>query len=288
MSQNLRSPASASPKLRPSSGFPAVSERLLEAFGLQPPLGLRPYGLAVEDLDIEFSQPLRPQLEIDVLAACTRDAQGSDIDPEFFWHLGVSQRTAALLKLVALEVGPTLTMTVTCPQESCQQTMEVAIALAALEQLQANASQDMTTVSLGQQQLRLRRPTGQDQLAWLTQASQGQPPAPETMVYALLVDPPAETELPPAWPDLDQALDQLDPLVNFSLAVTCPHCGQSAQPAIDLGAWALQALQRVQQRLIETVHHLACHYHWSEATILALPAWRRHRYLTLIDREPVY
>jgi len=288
MLQNPRSPASANPKLRPSSGFPTVSKRLLQTFGLQPPLGLRPYGLVVADLDIEFKQPLRPQLEIDVLAACTRDAQGSDVDPAFFEQLGISQRTIALLMLVALEQGSTLSLTVRCPQDGCQQTMEVAIALAALEQLQANANHDIITISLGHQQLRLRRPTGQDQLAWLTQASQGQPPTPETIVHTLLIDPPTETKLSPALSDLDQALDQLDPLVNFRLAVTCPHCGQPAQPAIDLGAWALQTLQRVQQRLIKTVHHLACHYHWSEATILALPAWRRHRYLTLLDREPVH
>jgi hypothetical protein len=84
---------------------------------------------------------------------------------------------------------------------------------------------------------------------------------------------------------LNQVLDDLDPLVNFSLAVTCPHCGLPSQPEIDLGAWALQILQRVQQRLIETVHRLACRYHWTEAEILALPEWRRDRYLALIDRE---
>ncbi len=290
MSRNPQNPASPRPSSSPL-GFPVVPASLAVAFGVSLPLGYRRYGLGLEDLEIDFQQPLRPQIETDILAACTRDAQGHRLNPEFFWRWGVSDRTAGLLSVVALELGPTLALTVTCP--SCQQVMEVAIALDALHQLQPEVAQEVATVSLNQQDLQVRRPTGQDQLTWLTQAAQGDPPDLQTMLHSLLVTQHSEEslsdslpeDLNPVLPALNQALDDLDPLVNFSLAVTCPHCGQLAQPEIDLGAWALRSLRRVQQRLIETVHRLACRYHWSEREILALPQWRRDRYLVLIDRE---
>lgn len=295
MSRSPQNPASPSPSSSPKSGplgFPAVSMPLATAFGVSLPLGLRRYGQHRDDLAIDFQQPLRPQLETDLLTACTCDVQGRRLDPEFFWRWGVSDRTAGLLSLVALEIGSTLPLTLTCPQESCQRVMEVAIALDALYQLQPEAAPEVATVSLGGRKLQLRRPTGQDQLTWLTQTTQGDPPDLRTMLHSLIQSSTSgdqndllPTDLTSLLPALNQALDDLDPLVNFSLAVTCPHCGQPSQPEIDLGAWALKILQRVQQRLIETVHRLAYRYHWSEAEILTLPEWRRDRYLALIDRE---
>jgi hypothetical protein len=38
-------------------------------------------------------------------------------------------------------------------------------------------------------------------------------------------------------------------------------------------------------RLMEEIHVLALHYHWSEAAILALPAPKRQRYLALLARH---
>lgn len=39
------------------------------------------------------------------------------------------------------------------------------------------------------------------------------------------------------------------------------------------------------ERLYEEVHHLALHYHWSEAEILRLPRSKRLRYLGLLVRH---
>lgn len=36
---------------------------------------------------------------------------------------------------------------------------------------------------------------------------------------------------------------------------------------------------------MEDVHLLALHYHWTEAAILALPKWKRQRYLALLARH---
>ena len=37
-------------------------------------------------------------------------------------------------------------------------------------------------------------------------------------------------------------------------------------------------------RLIEEIHVLALHYHWSESEILRLPRSKRRRYLALLER----
>ncbi|HBL57096.1 MAG TPA: hypothetical protein DDZ80_00510 [Cyanobacteria bacterium UBA8803] len=87
---------------------------------------------------------------------------------------------------------------------------------------------------------------------------------------------------------LNQVMEDLDPLVNFSLQVICPYCGTENLQDFDLGAWALQQLEQAQQQLLITVHRLASYYHWSEAEIFAIPPWRRSRYLALIEREENY
>lgn len=295
----------------PSTRFPEVPTALQATFAVQVPLRLRPYGMQPEDLEIDFHQPARPHLETQLLASCTQDNQGAPIDPDFFWRLTVSQRTAALLSLATLAEGPELLFTLTCPHGDCQKPMEVAIALEAIHQRhRQRAAQATASVTIGEQSLRVRQPTGCDQLMWLAETSQDSLTDLQTMVQTLLVNPSVTREsdtsgldssepggsvfdssvfesketLTAALPVLNQALDDLDPLVNFSLLLTCPDCGRPAEQDLDLGGWALGKLQRVQQRLIETVHRLAGHYHWCERDIVALPEWRRARYLSLIER----
>jgi hypothetical protein len=55
------------------------------------------------------------------------------------------------------------------------------------------------------------------------------------------------------------------------------------QAEVDLEALALVRLRAVQRKLVDAVHRLALAYHWTETEILALPSWRRERYLALID-----
>ena len=65
------------------------------------------------------------------------------------------------------------------------------------------------------------------------------------------------------------------------VATPCPECGADNRVSID----PYFCLGRVSQDLFGDIHRLASHYHWSEAEILAMPRWRRQRYLALIDRS---
>ena len=84
---------------------------------------------------------------------------------------------------------------------------------------------------------------------------------------------------------MEGALDAADPLVRAAVEAACPDCGRTSEHEMDLAGFVLARLARAQDALLETVHLLASRYHWSEAEILALPAWRRARYVALLERE---
>jgi len=82
---------------------------------------------------------------------------------------------------------------------------------------------------------------------------------------------------------IDEAMEEHDPLVGFHLEVNCPECGRATTHAPDLVAAALERLWLAQLDLIEQVHRLASHYHWTEEEISRIPRWRRQAYLARLD-----
>ena len=78
------------------------------------------------------------------------------------------------------------------------------------------------------------------------------------------VPTPAGWQPEPGWlADIEQALEQADPLTALVLETACPSCGEAVRVALDLES-----------------HLLA-----SEADIVALPATRRRAYLDRLDRD---
>ncbi|MFA5241083.1 MAG: hypothetical protein WC029_02000 [Sulfuricella sp.] len=80
---------------------------------------------------------------------------------------------------------------------------------------------------------------------------------------------------------IEAALESVAPEIATEVMAPCPECGANNRVGID----PYFCLSRVSQDLFADVHRLASRYHWSEAEILALPRWRRQRYLALIDRS---
>jgi hypothetical protein len=127
-------------------------------------------------------------------------------------------------------------------------------------------------------ELAFRLPTGADQEALLRIP---EAEAPTWLMRRLALDADA---LPPAAPDLlaevEAALDAVAPGIVLTVQSTCPQCG--GDNPVDLDPY--RALARSSEPLLQEIHQIAAHYHWSEADILALPRTRRQRYLQLIDR----
>ncbi len=270
--------------------FPPISLELRHRFSLGD-LFLRPFAQSAGDQDIDFRLP-RPHMETSILACCTQDGNGNTPNHPFFWNLEIGKRTECLLTLATQGGNWDLTVELRCPNPNCEEAMDLDFSLAELTSIQRQAeSKERVELQVGSQIVSLRRPTGLDQLTWRSHSFPNEATAVWTMMQSLILTEQREMmqqiweSEPSAIATLNQSMMQNDPLVNANLTVNCPTCNTPHLHSVDLGALALQRLHQLQAYLLETLHRLASHYHWTEATILALPQWRRDRYLALIERE---
>lgn len=251
---------------------------------------LRPFGRDTDDLDIDFDLPSRSQLVTQVLQRCAHDSAGRSLTGERLSQLEVGTRVKWLLRILAHSGTDSLALALTCANPTCQQTMEVELRLGELLALQEQAMQDTELeVELGDIRLTLRRPRGSDQLDWQARTLGDERQANIALLVSLLVGERTQLDAQSFGErDLrlvDEAMQSFDPLVCFSLTVECPYCEEQHGYSLDLLEVVLGRLRNVQARVLDSVHRLAYHYHWDEGQILAMPEWRRQRYLTLIERE---
>ena len=244
---------------------------LPEARGLR----LRRFGTRLEDLEVDLSGEDRPRAITDVLVACTVPGR----DAGFYWDLPVGKRVECLLVLAALDGAGEIGAGFRC---ECGQSLEITLTI---DELLAagRAAPDPVAVTDGEAMYRVRRPTARDQAAWAAGEYEDEEELRRGMA-ARLAEPGAEWDAA-ALHRIEEALDAADPLLRAAVEATCPDCGRTSEHEMDLPGFALARLARAQDVLLETVHLLASRYHWSEAEILALPAWRRSRYVALLQRE---
>lgn len=184
------------------------------------------------------------------------------------WSLG--RRLDALVAVRQAEGRGVEALPLRCPD--CQQPFEIEIDLQACR---APVSEDAVPVELGAQRLRSRLPTGADQARWQRERT------PLHLVAGSLLDaapePPPE---PQALVDaVDRALAGRDPLRDLAVPAACPECGAASEHRIDLEAHLLACFARQQRAWLCDIAELAAAFHWGEAEIAALPAWRRQFYL---------
>jgi hypothetical protein len=229
------------------------------------------------DLDLDFRAADRPGLVSAVLSACA--APPLD-DPETVWRLSCAARIGGLLAVHAATDGvAAVDLHFACP--ACDMGLEAALPVAALMKLaRAAEAAPETDLALPGGHVRLRRPTGADQRAW-RRAAPADPAAARAAILGRLVVAGhlAEADIPAA----EEALAAFDPLPAFALDATCPDCGTRADIAADLEAILLDLLARAQDRMLTEIDALARRFGWTEAEILAVPAWRRRRYLALSE-----
>ena len=278
--------------------FPTVPEAVKARYSIGD-LALRPFGLYESDLSVDFNRMLRPFLVTEILECCTIDRQREKIDQGFFWSLTVGKRIECLLNLACAGESPEFSVALFCPANPCGRggrggrggrELEVELALKEVTELQEQAYEaDHISIQVGNEQLRLRRPTGSDQLAWLSSRFPEETAAVTRMFHTLLLPDAGsavfggETIPKELVEVVGRTLDEHDPLINFSVRVHCPDCEEQSPFGIDLETLALGRLRQAQIRLLGTVHCLAEHYHWNEREIFAVPYWRRAYYLRVIE-----
>jgi hypothetical protein len=242
-------------------------------------LTLRQFGIYESDLNVDFSTA-RPFLVTEILDCCISDAQGQPIDRGFFWDLTVGARTECLLRLAATGDEAEIPLALRCPNRACGRELEIELTVDEISELQQQVLSD-ETISVSNQ-LKLRRPTGSDQLAWLGRSFEVESEALQQMLSTLVVEGTPSRE---SLEEIGRVMDEHDPLVNFTVQVQCPDCEQESVCEIDLEDVSLNRLRQAQLRLLAAVHRLAAHYHWSEEEIFKVPHWRRDYYLSLLERE---
>jgi hypothetical protein len=252
-------------------------------------LALRRFGLHESDLDVDFNRAPHPVLVTEILERCTTTSAGEKIDHRFFWDLTVGKRIECLLNLISTGESPEISLQFRCPAAACGQESEAELSVAEISQLQAQAyAQNCVSFEIEDAAVTFRRPTGYDQLRWLQTRFDGEQAAIREMLQTLLIQTSEFVADEDAITDqlitvVEQAMDEVDPLVNFTLSLHCPYCGEESVCEIDLETLSLRRLRQAQLGLISSVHRLAAHYHWTEAEIFAVPYWRRTYYLRLIE-----
>lgn len=229
---------------------------------------LRPYGIAVGDLDVDFDAP-RPIVVTRVLAACVG---GSDDD---LWALPVQTRILLALAISEISVDAPIEARITC---TCGETAVIELATAELASFAEERRRDELVVEADGARARLRLPTGRDQLRW-AQLATGTDVA--GAVFSQLVIEGALTDALVS--AADKLLSDADPLVEFELSSRCNACDAALSRTVDLERIALTRLRYARRGLLDQVHALASTYHWTETAIAALPAWRRVEYASVIE-----
>ena len=244
-------------------------------------VGMRPFAIYESDLAIDFAGNKTHELVTHILEQCSIDPE-SCLPPGFFSELSIGKRLECLLVLAAGGKSRAFDFPFRCAGCGQELVLELTLDDIAGQQRESNLVETVKVEIKGESTV-LRKPNGRDQENWSGMVFRNEREASETMIGTLIVSPVK-------WKTLDaddinlieKAIDEADPLVNFSCHVTCGECSKLNVFLIDLCDTALGILNRLQKQLIIMVHKLASHYHWSENVIFAIPHWRRIEYLDLI------
>jgi len=244
--------------------------------------GFRKFGKVESDLTVDFSALNRAALATRVLELCIVDPEHLLL-PHHFIELSIGKRIECLLLLAAGGWDKALSLVFTC--QGCGEKLELELTLEEISDIQREADKSETVgVDLEGTRIEFRKPKGRDQELWAGAVFLHEQDAVAGMIGSLALTPECSTAIGAAsMSAIDKAFDDADPLVNFSCQVSCGECDRVNEYRVDLMATALDMLSRAQTRLIHAIHKMASHYHWSEAEVLGVPEWRRHRYLQLIE-----
>jgi hypothetical protein len=255
----------------------------------EPRLRARPFAAVAADLDLDCETMPKPALVTELLARCLRTGEqcdqgigDADDARAAFRQWNVVDRLQGLLAIAYASNGAETAALAHC--SDCRGQIELELGLPGFA---ADSVETVECDSPDGQRIRGRLPTGADLIAWSDEAAGDESWLAQRLVVAIDDLPPAQNwQLPQTWlAPIAEALQAADPLTALKLDVQCPFCACALAVEVDLESLLLTALGRRQRTVIEEVHRLASHYHWNETEIVAMPAWRRRRYLDRIQAD---
>jgi hypothetical protein len=259
--------------------FPRVPASLSRRYGVREPR-LGPLGRSRALLEVDLAEQERSVLVTRLIAAGSRQGAGARVPVRFIWRMPAGARISALLRLGAMEGAAPPSINFCCPQCATHIATDLDLAhIATLHDEGRVVPTPAVDVRLGTGPVRLRLPNG------LHERRIARAPGLSAIDLASLLVIEGSCPRHDDLSVIDDALAEIDPLVDYRCLAICCDCGASTSRAVDLEHVAIGVLRRAQRELMGDVHALASTYHWSEASICALPRWRRAAYLEKVTRE---
>ena len=210
-----------------------------------------------------------------VLTTCLCDVSGGRPEVDVVRRWTVASRLDALAAIREAGGARTEWVAFLCEAPDCAERFEAEIDLGACR-VKGNAA--TIEFSVAGDTMRARLPTGADQARWQQERM------PLHLVAASLLES-GETADATVIAALDAALAEADPARELQLDLVCPACAAPQRRVVDLEAQLLDTFAREQQALLRKIVRLARAFHWAEAEIVRMPAWRRDFYLGRLDAE---
>ena len=252
--------------------------RLVRRAVLRSPTGREEEWLA------DHAGPIPPAVTT-LIAACLVELEGLTVDRAVARRLLVGDRDYLVLQLRKLSLGDAVQAVASCP--ACQEKLDIDFNIADIPIKERPGTASTYSVDLARRgrarrRVHFRLPTGADQEA-LAESDPADPV--EVLFRRCLVDDDGERL---SATDRAAVIDEIEaqsPEIDLELDLVCPACERSFILPFDTTSFFLSELRRNGRRLLEQVHLLALHYHWTETDILGLTSARRRRYLALLGES---
>ncbi len=231
----------------------------------------------------DHSGPIPPAVTT-LIAACLVELEGMTVTGSVARDLLVGDRDFLVLQLRRLSLGNAVQAVANCP--ACHAKLDVDFNIADIPIKERPATAPTYTVDITRKgrarRIRFRLPTGADQEALVASEEVD---TERVLLRRCLLDDDADLLSPSDRLAVIEAMDARSPEIDLELDLACPDCETSFVLPFETTAFFVSELRRNGRRLLEQVHLLALHYHWTETDILGLTSARRRRYLAMLGES---
>lgn len=206
---------------------------------------------------------------IELLAAVS-----PEMTTQQLWALSVGQRDMRLIALREALFGSEVEALVVCPH--CAGQVELNFCTPDLRAGAGFESGHGAAIEIAGRSLRIRPPNSEDLLTLQD------PQDLAGLLRRCLLDAGEDELFAEIAEAAAQKIEQLDPLANIRMHISCPSCRHSWREVFDIVSFLWSEVERWAGRILHDVHMLASAYGWSEEAILALTPARRQFYLDMV------
>ncbi|MFH1217131.1 MAG: hypothetical protein V1706_11585 [Pseudomonadota bacterium] len=240
-----------------------------------------------------------PALTTALLANCI--ARIGDIEDVPEWlvrDLLVGDRQFLLLKLREITFGRDIRAVISCAWQDCGKKMDIdftidSIPVKTVPQLSLHHTMTLSEES-GGIQVTFRLPNGSNQEALFSLAEEDEMQAADLLLARCIksigpLAPPLPADITnlssKAKEEIEKAMETLGPKLDLTMEAFCPECRRMFAASFDLEHFILDELRTSLDALLQEVHYLAFHYHWSETEILGMTRENRRRYIEILSAQ---